>query len=202
MGDPVDERVVEDGYLYVINDRELHRGSREFIIKEIRKERLHEGGRPAVLSYFLRRHIGRPLSQEEIEAIWDMVVRHHIDGGNLYDEIGVPRPSKTLEQLNKEIEEHRNNAAESFRSLADKLSPPKEEKQMDKKAPLYKVEHKIRGVLASDVSDDDLITTIKEVEKEIKDLGSIETPSKAIAKRIKELENGLKQIVKELDSRS
>jgi hypothetical protein len=69
------------------------------------------------------------------------------------------------------------------------------------KTPAFETRHFVFGIDIKSLSDDQLISGIKEVENEIADLKTVKTKSKKITDRISELDGMLKSIVEVLDAR-
>lgn len=67
---------------------------------------------------------------------------------------------------------------------------------------IYEVKEFVNGIEASKLTDDELIDAIREAEREIGSLETIETKSEAIAKRIADLRAQLKNVVEVLDNRN
>jgi hypothetical protein len=76
------------------------------------------------------------------------------------------------------------------------------ESPMNDNTPTYETKHLVNGRDVNEMTDHELISAIRKLEKEIESLSNIKTESKVIGKKIAEAEKGIKFIVKHLDKRA
>lgn len=111
----------------------------------------------------------------------------------IYDNAVSAAQTETNKSIQKENEDMSENSVKVGHS-GGYLSNPN--------SPAFETRHFVHGRDVQSMSDNELIEAIRRLETEIADLKTVKTKSKAITKKIEELDGMLSKTVEILDARS